>query len=120
MISELEKSMPPCPWPREKNPSDLASADETPDHMPKELLFLVAPLSATFLDRYVVEPSSPADVSAESPASDQLQLDQLWSYKRHINLDDLDFASDGLVATLRRVVGRRGLGFWAVKRAGCN
>lgn len=36
--------------------------------------------------------------------------------RRHIGLDDLDFADDGIWGTLQRVVGRRGLQAWRVRK----
>ncbi|CAI7599468.1 unnamed protein product [Penicillium bialowiezense] len=68
--------------------------------------YLVAPTSAEFLDAYVHENTS-------------LWLEEKWVYRNHINLDDLDFGDDGILPTLKRVVGRRGLGVWAVRRS-CN
>jgi phosphatidylinositol glycan class Z len=68
-------------------------------------IFLVAPTSAEFLDPYTVE----KDMG--------LQLTPLWSYRNHLNLDDMDFGEDGILPTLTRVVGRRGLGVWAVTRS---
>ncbi|KAJ5081347.1 hypothetical protein NUU61_009611 [Penicillium alfredii] len=68
-------------------------------------VFLVAPSSATFLDQYAPT-ASPAD----------LELHQRWSFRQHLNLDDLDFGDDGVLPTLKRVVGRRGLAVWAVQR----
>ena len=38
------------------------------------------------------------------------------TFRKHVNLDDMDFGDDGVVETLRRVVGRRGLGVWRVER----
>lgn len=72
--------------------------------IPSEV-FLVAPTSADFLDSFAVERAS------------SLQLHPLWSYRKHLNLDDLDFGEDGILPTLKRVVGRRGLGVWAVRRS---
>ncbi|CAG8124149.1 unnamed protein product [Penicillium olsonii] len=66
--------------------------------------YLVAPTSAEFLDAYVGKETS-------------LHLQLLWSYRNHLNLDDLDFGEDGVLPTLKRVVGRRGLGVWAVERS---
>lgn len=65
--------------------------------------FLVAPASADFLDQYM-DRGTP------------IQLQPLWSYGNHLNLDDLDFAEDGILPTLKRVIGRRGLDVWAVER----
>lgn len=109
MIAELDKAAAPCPR-LVDNSSDSVTAEKPLENS----LFLVAPLSASFLDQYVVSRSSP-----DSP-SDDLQLHELWSYKNHLNLDDLDFETDGIFPTLTRVFGRRGLGVWTVKRVGCN
>jgi phosphatidylinositol glycan class Z len=87
MIAQLEQSVPGC-----ESPSSI---------------FLVAPTSAEFLDSYAFDRAR--DTS--------LQLHPLWSYRNHLNLDDLDFGEDGILPTLKRVVGRRGLGVWAVQRS---
>ena len=74
-------------------------------------IYLVAPTSATFLDEY-------SSISFPSePHTPNLQLYRLWSYRKHLNLDDLDFGEDGVSETLKRVIGRRGLGVWSVRRA---
>lgn len=91
MISTLDNSVPQCP---------TTSA-----------IYLVAPTSATFLDQYT-SPSSLAE-----PHSPNIQLYRLWTHRKHINLDDLDFGDDGVLPTLQRVVGRRGLAVWSVRRA---
>lgn len=70
---------------------------------------LVAPASATFLDPHTV-PRFPG----EKP---ELAFKELWRYRQHIGLDDLDFGDDGVWPTLERVVGRRGLVAWDVRRA---
>jgi phosphatidylinositol glycan class Z len=61
---------------------------------------LVAPRSAVFLDQFAVP---------EGPTANGLQLTERWSVRNHLNLDDMDFGDDGVVQTLSRVVGRRGL-----------
>ena len=66
--------------------------------------YLVAPLSATFLDPYITTQDS------------KLVFHEVWRYKQHLNLDDLDFGDDGIWNTLRRVIGRRGLGVWRVTK----
>jgi len=68
--------------------------------------YLVAPLSATYLDGYLAE---------QNPK--QVQLEEVWRDRRHLNLDDLDFGDDGILPTLQRVVGRRGLGIWRVTKS---
>lgn len=72
-------------------------------------VFLVAPTSAEFLDQYSVSTSQSQD--------HDLRLHPLWSYRQHLNLDDMDFGEDGILPTLKRVIGRRGLGVWSVRRS---
>ncbi|KAL2002598.1 hypothetical protein VTN02DRAFT_6408 [Thermoascus thermophilus] len=103
MIQELERAAPGCP-----------STDEN-----LKSIFLVAPRSATFLDPYYAQPSSSSS-SSPAPAPSDIRLHDVWTYEKHLNLDDLDFGDDGIFPTLRRVIGRRGLSVWAVKRAGCE
>ena len=62
------------------------------------LTVLVAPASAKFLDSYT-----------------DWQMQELWRYNKHIGLDDLDF-SEGVRPELQRVIGRRGLVVWNVKK----
>lgn len=71
----------------------------------KELVYLVAPRSAYFLKPYIL-PNSGTEII----------LEEIWSYRQHINLDDLDFGDDGVWPTLERVVGDRGLVVWNVRR----
>ncbi len=78
----------------------------------EETTYLVAPHSSTFLDRYTVKAEEGMDVKVDV----DLHLEQVWSYAQHINLDDLDFADEGVWLTLKRAVGRRGLGVWKVTR----
>jgi phosphatidylinositol glycan class Z len=82
------------------NPSTNTTAylDET------EGTYLIAPYSATFLDKHV---------TAEEPG---LRFQEVWKYKQHLNLDDLDFGDDGFWATIKRVIGRRGLVAWRVTK----
>jgi phosphatidylinositol glycan class Z len=68
---------------------------------------LVAPFSATFLDRYMDGPAAKKQIAT-------IRLREVWRWRRHVGLDDLDFGEDGVVGTLRRVWGRRGLGIWEV------
>ncbi|TVY16763.1 GPI mannosyltransferase 4 [Lachnellula arida] len=66
--------------------------------------YLIAPLSATFLDIYV-------------PKTDgHLHFQEVWRHTQHLNLDDLDFGDDGFWPTLKRVIGRRGLAAWRVTK----
>lgn len=65
----------------------------------------------------LVTPYSSLEID-NAPAWEQegMVLEELWRYGRHLNLDDLDFAEDGILATLTRVVGGRGLVIWKVMR----
>ncbi|KAJ5414534.1 GPI mannosyltransferase 4 [Penicillium cosmopolitanum] len=89
MITRLDSSVPSC-------------GSSSP-------VYLVAPISATFLDSYIPD-------STETERAANLQLYRLWSYRQHLNLDDMDFGEDGVKDTLARIVGRRGLGVWSVRR----
>lgn len=91
MIKHLDQTVPRCPT--------------------TSPVYLVAPTSATFLDEYT------APSSLVHPHSPNLQLYRLWTHRKHLNLDDLDFGDDGVVPTLKRVLGRRGLAVWSVRRA---
>lgn len=87
-------------------------------HKEKTDVFVVAPLAAWRLERYDAYP--PASNFSFSVAFDippaSLSMTNLATYRSHVNLDDMDFADDGVIATLTRVVGRRGLGIWRVDR----
>ncbi|CBF86568.1 glycosylphosphatidylinositol-alpha 1,2 mannosyltransferase smp3 [Aspergillus nidulans FGSC A4] len=103
MVKELERLVPTCG--SKQKSTELTSSLEQPD-----AVFVVAPKSVTFLDQFL---------APQSPDS-SLELLELWSYKKHISLDDLDFGSDGVLPTMKRVIGRRGLGVWLAQRPGCR
>jgi GPI mannosyltransferase 4 len=90
----------------------IATCDTPADRRNQEYLkekngtYLVAPLSATWLDPYL-----------QNKGLDGLRFRQVWSYRRHLNLDDLDWGEDGVWNTLARVVGRRGLAAWRVTKS---
>lgn len=73
-------------------------------------VYLVAPYSATYLDKFI----RPRHSSTIELRYHDIYLEERWRYARHLNLDDLDFGDDGVAATLGRVVGRRGLVLWEV------
>ena len=93
-------------------------------HKEKTDVFVVAPLAAWRLHDAGVRQKEfeYPPISNYSFAIDmnqppaQLQMTNLAIYRRHINLDDLDFGDDGVLPTLERVIGRRGLGVWKVDR----
>ena len=70
-------------------------------------VLLIAPLSAPYLDSHL---------DASTVEKNGIFLTERWRYRRHIGLDDLDFGDDGVWPTLSRVIGRRGLAAWAVKK----
>ncbi|KAJ8611459.1 hypothetical protein MRB53_037978 [Persea americana] len=80
----------------------IAACDDSADRR-----LLVAPTSATFLDRF--------NHASLSDGND-IQLEPLWQYRQHIGLDDLDFGDEGIWPTLSRVIGRRGLTIWNVRK----
>lgn len=90
----------------------LATCDTPADRRSKEYLkekngtYLVAPLSATWLDPYL-----------PNKGLEGLRFREVWNHRQHLNLDDLDFAEDGVWNTLSRVIGRRGLGIWRVTKS---
>ncbi|KAL2358058.1 glycosyltransferase family 22 protein [Cryomyces antarcticus] len=72
---------------------------------------LIAPRSAAFLDRYVVVGDEPA-----AAAEGGVALREIWTHRNHLSLDDLAVAEEGVWGSLKRVVGRRGLVVWNVRR----
>jgi GPI mannosyltransferase 4 len=90
----------------------LATCDTPADRRNSEYLkepngtYLVAPLSATWLDAYL-----------PNKGLDGLRFREVWRHTQHLNLDDLDWGEDGIWATLGRVVGRRGLAAWRVTKS---
>lgn len=72
-----------------------------------ESAYLAVPLSAVALDAVLDDVELP------------FVLERVWSTRRHVNMDDLEFGDDGVVETVKRVVGRRGLGVWRVKKRVC-
>lgn len=95
LLHHLDQALPSCP-------------DNPGNQRQKDSIFVVAPKSATFLDQYL----------SSFPKKKDIQLHNLWTYTNHLNFDDLVFGSDGVFSTLGRVVGKRGLGVWVVRR-GC-
>jgi phosphatidylinositol glycan class Z len=90
----------------------IATCDTPADRRSMEYLkekngtYLVAPLSATWLDPYL-----------PNKGLEGLRFREVWRYQQHLNLDDLDFAEDGVWNTLSRVIGRRGLAIWRVTKS---
>ncbi|KAB8300190.1 hypothetical protein EYC80_000415 [Monilinia laxa] len=66
-----------------------------------EATYLIAPTSATFLDKYTANQTN-------------LYFEEMWRYRNHFNLDDMDFGDDGFWNTITRIIGRRGIAAWRV------
>jgi phosphatidylinositol glycan class Z len=81
----------------------LATCDTPADRRSMEYLkekngtYLIAPLSATWLDPYLT-----------NKGLDGLRFREVWRYMRHLNLDDLEFGQDGIWRTLQREVWQPG------------
>ncbi|OAA74604.1 GPI mannosyltransferase 4 [Akanthomyces lecanii RCEF 1005] len=92
--------------------TSLATCDTPADRRNQEYLkektgtYLMAPASATWLDPYL-----------SNKGLQGLRFREVWRYRQHLNLDDLDIGDDGLWNTLTRVVGRRGLVAWRVTKS---
>lgn len=90
----------------------LATCDTPADRRNQEYLkekngtYLLAPLSATWLDPYLA-----------NKGLEGLRFREVWRHQQHFNLDDLDWGEDGFWPTLKRVVGRRGLAAWRVTKS---
>lgn len=90
----------------------IATCDTPADRRNREYLkekdgtYLIAPLSTTWLDPYL-----------ENKGLDGLRFREVWRYTKHLNLDDLDWAEDGVWHTLKRAIGRRGLAVWRVTKS---
>ncbi|KAF2731247.1 GPI mannosyltransferase 4 [Polyplosphaeria fusca] len=89
MLEEVKAALPPC-------------RTRKPPAVDNRAVYLVAPRSAWFLKQHKIRK--------------EVGLEEVWSYKNHLNLDDMDFADDGVWPTLLRVVGDRGLVVWRVSR----
>jgi GPI mannosyltransferase 4 len=81
-------------------------------------VFLAAPLSAHLFDNQRADlPEHFLIREEEKPAGGRtLLLKKQYIYHKHLNLDDMDFAEDGVLGTIGRVFGRPGLGVWRVHR----
>lgn len=91
MIAKIDEALPACP-------SHESLKAEKGD------VYLVAPRSAYFLLPYRTTQKG-------------VSLEEIWSYRQHLNLDDMDFAEDGFMETVKRVVGDRGLVVYKATRS---
>lgn len=91
--------------------ADAAVLEETIRHSincvpstPRKNFLLVMPLSTKELASYF------------DPQTGPFHVTQAVSFNTHLNLDDMDFPTDGIIATITRVIGRRGLGVFNVHK----
>jgi phosphatidylinositol glycan class Z len=90
----------------------IATCDTPADRRNQEYLkekngtYLIAPASATWLDPYL-----------QNKGLDGLRFREVRRFRHHLNLDDMEFADDGVWNTLSRVIGRRGLVIWRVTKS---
>lgn len=103
LLNTLSSRLPPC--------SSSTFASLLPSLSATSSVYLAAPLSAWRLDP--LPPLFNFSITTHAP---ELRLTHLATFRAHLNLDDMDFGDDGVVPTLRRVVGRRGMGIWKVNR----
>ena len=93
MLEEVKAALPACPTRKTAKVED------------KGAIYLVTPRSAEYLSPY-----------KNTKVREAISLEEVYSHRRHLNLDDMDFAGDGVWKTLGRVVGDRGLVVWRVTR----
>jgi phosphatidylinositol glycan class Z len=92
MLAKVQEVLPPC------RTRKLPSID-------RGATYLIAPRSAN------IQKSYPNDTGRE-----EVTMYEVWSHRKHLNLDDMDFANDGFWKTMGRVVGDRGLVIWRVTK----
>lgn len=63
---------------------------------------LIAPESAINWTRYEVDTAP-------------ISLQKIWSWRFHLNLDDIDWERDGVGGTLERTLLKMGLGIWQLE-----
>jgi GPI mannosyltransferase 4 len=90
-----------------------------PPSSPSFAVFLAAPFSAHLFDDQHANWVEQFQIreSGEPLGGGTLLFKKEYSYRRHVNLDDLDFGEDGVFGTLARVFGSAGLGVWRVRRS---
>jgi len=93
MLEEVKAALPAC---RTRKPPKIEG---------RGAVYLIAPRSAYFLHPY-----------HDATKREDISLEEVWSYKQHLNLDDMDIPEHGFRKTMARVVGGRGLVIWRVTR----
>jgi GPI mannosyltransferase 4 len=101
---------------REGTPCDT-SMFASPKLRLRPATLLVAPRSAYYLRPFVQSVDDEEKIKERTDGD--ITLQEVWSYRRHLNLDDMDFGGDGVWPTISRVVGDRGLVIYKVIKH-CN
>ena len=109
-------------WLLDGNPMNISTIDIMGKPVP-DLMWLIDERlqckSKSGLSREVilVAPASSADIDiwTEGTVDEDWRWINIHTESRHLNLDDLDW-EDGVMYTLKRVLGRRGLNAWRVSR----
>jgi phosphatidylinositol glycan class Z len=76
-----------------------------PPKLNRGATYLITPRSANIQQSYL-----------DNSTNDEITMYEVWSYRKHLNLDDMDFKNDGVWSTLSRVVGNRGIVIWRVSK----
>jgi phosphatidylinositol glycan class Z len=93
MLERVEEVLPHC---RTRTPPKIDGVGAT---------YLIAPRSANIQESYL-----------DNSTQEEVTLYEVWNYRQHLNLDDMDFENDGVWKTISRVVGGRGLVIWRVSK----
>jgi phosphatidylinositol glycan class Z len=93
MLERVKEVLPHC---RTRKPPKIDGVGAT---------YLIAPRSANLQESCL-----------DNSTQEEVTLYEVWNYRQHLNLDDMDFENDGVWKTLSRVVGGRGLVIWRVSK----
>ncbi|KAH5645094.1 mannosyltransferase [Parastagonospora nodorum] len=92
MLEKVKAVLPPC---RTRAPPQLGHG----------ATYLITPRSANIQHSY-----------RDNNTKEEITMYEVWGYRKHLNLDDMDFENDGVWGTLTRVVGNRGIVIWRVSK----
>jgi GPI mannosyltransferase 4 len=138
MLSTLSSALTsichsPSPPPPPRAPISKPEAIPSNKHNNKNSaypIFLIAPLSSSLfpphktsfnITIFETPPNSNTTTTTTNNNTSQaptatISFTLTYTHHHHINLDDLDIGAEGIWATWRRVVGRRGIAMWRVRR----
>jgi phosphatidylinositol glycan class Z len=92
MLEKVKEVLPPC-------------RTRASPKLDRPATYLITPRSANVQRSYM-----------DNSTNDEITMYEVWSHRKHLNLDDMDFESDGIWKTLGRVVGDRGIVIWRVSK----